>query len=250
MQTLHPVGSSFAIEEISEGHSTSTRSSPSERGQSARSQSQSKPMSKSSKLSPEHMDSRTAWQTPRIEKPSSAQQTTSGRSRSGKMSPPGSASRQTSKSTLKPESRVSKSQHLTPEATEEDALSQTQLEALDSIREMIGKEKLSSFQSRTLESIRQALQQVNEQQENLTDKQLERTLTVISLASQLTEESIQLGVFPDSIFETFAVLNSRAMSEMTHGEDDYSFDDNLSSFGTTAEFLRPITKMSIRDEVC
>jgi hypothetical protein len=102
---------------------------------------------------------------------------------------------------------------------------------------MIAKEKLSSLQTRTLDSVRMALQQISEDQENLSNQQLERTLTIISLASQLTEESLQLGVFPDSIFGTFAALNSRAMSDMTHGEDDYSIDDGSVHM---ADFLRPI----------
>lgn len=248
MQTLHPVGSSFVIEEISEGHSTSSRSTPSDGVKS----SQSKVMSRSSKVSPEKEESRSAWQTPRTDKLSSTRQMSSEGVRSVKVPSPESPSGQgeSTKSPLKIESKNSDPQQLTPEQDENEAFTPSQLEALDSLKEMMGKEKLSSFQARTLESIRQALQQINDQQENLTNQQLERTLTVISLASQLTEESLHLGVFPDSIFETFAVLNSRAMSEMTHGEDDYSFDDNLSSFGTTAEFLRPITKMSIRDEVC
>lgn len=129
-------------------------------------------------------------------------------------------------------------------------LPQNQAEALDNVNQMITHEKLSSYQTRALDSVRMALQQINEDQENLSNQQLERTLTMISLASQLTEESLHLGLLPDSIFDTFAVLNSRAMSDMSHGEDEYSLDDNMSAYNTGAEFLRPITKMSVENQVC
>jgi hypothetical protein len=37
------------------------------------------------------------------------------------------------------------------------------------------------------------------------------------------------------------------MSDMTHGEDDYSIDDGSVHM---ADFLRPITKSTMGDEVC
>jgi uncharacterized membrane-anchored protein YitT (DUF2179 family) len=74
----------------------------------------------------------------------------------------------------------------------------------DMVKQMIAKEKLSSLQTRTLDSVRMALQQINEDQENLSNQQLERTLTIISLASQLTEESRELLTLSDC--EDFDIL--------------------------------------------
>lgn len=85
--------------------------------------------------------------------------------------------------------------------------------AVDNVKTMLEEENLSSMQQRTLESVRSALQKISDDPV-LTDVQLERTLTIISLASQLTEESLQLGVLPDTMFEQFADLNSRAMSDL------------------------------------
>ena len=112
---------------------------------------------------------------------------------------------------------------------------------------MLEEENLSGMQHRTLDGLRSALQKVNDERA-LTDLQLERTLTIISLASQLTEESLQLGVLPETMFDQFADINSRAMSDMSHGEDQFELDDSSLSM-PPIEFLRPLTQESNRKEV-
>nr|XP_022306043.1 uncharacterized protein LOC111112655 isoform X13 [Crassostrea virginica] len=118
--------------------------------------------------------------------------------------------------------------------------------AVNNVKTMLEEENLSSMQQRTLESVRSALQKISADP-ILTDVQLERTLTIISLASQLTEESLQLGVLPDSVFDQFADINSRAMSELGVGEDDFRVSETPNP---PLEFLRPLTRdsMSTRDE--
>lgn len=128
-------------------------------------------------------------------------------------------------------------------------LPRTQESAVENMKMMLEEENLSSLQLRTLESVRSALQEINEAPKpDLTEVQLERTLTLISLASQLTEESLQLGVLPESVFDAFASLNSRCMSNMSHGEDNFTIDDT--PYPVT-EYLRPLTRDSINttDEV-
>uniref|UniRef100_K1QS16 Uncharacterized protein n=1 Tax=Magallana gigas TaxID=29159 RepID=K1QS16_MAGGI len=95
----------------------------------------------------------------------------------------------------------------------------SQESAVDNVKTMLEEENLSSMQQRTLESV-SALQKISDDPV-LTDVQLERTLTIISFASQLTEESLQLGVLPDTMFEQFADINSRAMSDLGISEDDF-----------------------------
>lgn len=239
------ISSAYAIEEISENNTSMSKSSQSDRVKSSH--------SRSPVLSRSQSHSRSAWHTPRGETPTSAgdKSLRSGTSQRN-VSPTKSANSNNGKVSVSewygdrlrtpPEIVCS-----TPDVKFDKQLPPSQADALSSIKQMIAKEKLSSLQTRTLDSVRMALQQINEDQENLSNQQLERTLTIISLASQLTEESLQLGVFPDSIFDTFAALNSRAMSDMTHGEDDYSIDDGSVHM---ADFLRPITKSTMGDEVC
>lgn len=246
------ISSAYAIEEISENN---TNTSMSKSPQSDRVQSSH---TRSPGLSRSQSHSRSAWHTPRGETPASAGDKSLRSGTSQRDVSPGL--RTSTKSANSNNGKVSVSEWYgdriitppeivcsTPDVNFDKQLPPSQADALSSIKQMIAKEKLSSLQTRTLDSVRMALQQINEDQENLSNQQLERTLTIISLASQLTEESLQLGVFPDSIFDTFAALNSRAMSDMTHGEDDYSIDDGSVHM---ADFLRPITKSTMGEEVC
>lgn len=123
----------------------------------------------------------------------------------------------------------------------------SQESAVDNVKTMLEEENLSSMQQRTLESVRSALQKISDDPV-LTDVQLERTLTIISLASQLTEESLQLGVLPDTVFEQFADINSRAMSDLGISEDDFRVSETPNP---PMELLRPMTRDSLntRDEV-
>lgn len=93
-------------------------------------------------------------------------------------------------------------------------LAPTQSDALNSLKKMMTEEKLTTEQQRTLDSMRSAIKSVTEH-EALKDIQLERTVTILSLASQLARESVELGIVPDSIFNSFATIDSRAMSAMT-----------------------------------
>nr|XP_022305371.1 uncharacterized protein LOC111112260 isoform X1 [Crassostrea virginica] len=130
--------------------------------------------------------------------------------------------------------------------TDPRELPPSQEAAVNNVKTMLEEDNLSSMQQRTLESVRSALQKISADP-ILTDVQLERTLTIISLASQLTEESLQLGVLPDSVFDQFADINSRAMSELGVGEDDFRVSETPNP---PLEFLRPLTRdsMSTRDE--
>nr|XP_034321491.1 uncharacterized protein LOC117687995 [Crassostrea gigas] len=123
----------------------------------------------------------------------------------------------------------------------------SQESAVDNVKTMLEEENLSSMQQRTLESVRSALQKISADPV-LTDVELERTLTIISLASQLTEESLQLGVLPDTMFEQFADINSRAMSDLGISEDDFRLSE---THNPPMELLRPLTRYSLntRDEV-
>ncbi|XP_060075166.1 uncharacterized protein LOC132554861 [Ylistrum balloti] len=125
----------------------------------------------------------------------------------------------------------------------EDNLPKCQSSALNNMKSMMEEENMSSVQHRTLESVRSALKTLNEKDQELSDLQLERTITLISLASQLTEESIQLGVLPESVFDAFAEINSRAMSNMSHGEEEFLIDDTPGG-----ELLRPMTQGSVLTE--
>ncbi|XP_063437056.1 golgin subfamily A member 4-like isoform X7 [Mytilus trossulus] len=290
-QSLHPLSSAYAIEEISEGHSSNSGSPLSDGSRSNNSKSNPRSNTRSphinTRSSPSQQDgghSRSAWNTPRGEthlasRERSAKSDASSRKGTSpkyyQMSPDNFETPPRSADSIR-KVALSRSEWLEEEEDEEEetpqqpytspvkslpqqkpytspevsvkTLPQNQAEALDNVNQMITHEKLSSYQTRALDSVRMALQQINEDQENLSNQQLERTLTMISLASQLTEESLHLGLLPDSIFDTFAVLNSRAMSDMSHGEDEYSLDDNMSAYNTGAEFLRPITKMSVENQ--
>ena len=93
-------------------------------------------------------------------------------------------------------------------------LAPTQSDAVNNLKKMMSEENLSLDQQRTLNEMRSALKSVSDR-EALKDIQLERTVTILSLASQIARESIELGVLPDSMFNSFANMDSRAMSQMT-----------------------------------
>lgn len=123
-----------------------------------------------------------------------------------------------------------------------DNLPMSQSSALHNMKTMMEEENMNSIQHRTLESVRAALQTLNKNERELSDTQLERTITLISLASQLTEESIHLGVLPESVFDAFADVNYRAASKMSQRDDDFFMEDGA--------LHRPITQGSAITEVC
>lgn len=93
-------------------------------------------------------------------------------------------------------------------------LSPAQSDSLNNLKKMMTEENLTAEQQRTLDEMRSALKSVSER-EALKDIQLERTVTILSLASQIAKESVELGVVPDSVFSSFANMDSRALSELT-----------------------------------
>ena len=93
-------------------------------------------------------------------------------------------------------------------------LAPTQSDALNNLKQMMTEEDLTMEQEKTLESLRSAIKSVTKSRA-LKDVQLERTMTILSLASQIARESIELDIAPDSIFNSFANIDSRAMSVMT-----------------------------------
>ena len=93
-------------------------------------------------------------------------------------------------------------------------LAPTQTDALNSLKTMMSEENLTFEQQKTLDSLRSAIKSVTDH-DAMKDLQLERTVTILSLASQIARESVELGIVPDSVFNSFANMDSRAMSALT-----------------------------------
>ena len=93
-------------------------------------------------------------------------------------------------------------------------LAPTQTDALNSLKTMMAEENLTFEQQKTLDSLRSAIKSVTDH-DAMKDLQLERTVTILSLASQIARESVELGIVPDSVFNSFANMDSRAMSALT-----------------------------------
>ena len=87
----------------------------------------------------------------------------------------------------------------------------SQSEALSNLKSMMAEDNLTLEQQKTLESLRSAIRTLSREQA-LRDVQLERTVTILSLASQIAQESVELGVLPDSVFDSFSKVGSRAIS--------------------------------------
>jgi hypothetical protein len=90
----------------------------------------------------------------------------------------------------------------------------SQSEALNNLKTMMAEDNLNIEQQKTLESLRSAIRSLSREQA-LRDVQLERTVTILSLASQIAQESVELGVLPDSVFDSFSKVGSRAISAIS-----------------------------------
>ncbi|ESO89706.1 hypothetical protein LOTGIDRAFT_234110 [Lottia gigantea] len=74
-------------------------------------------------------------------------------------------------------------------------------------------DKLPAYQQKILETVRLALRVLNDTKVELAEEELLRSVSVVSLASQLTHEAMQLGVRPDSLFKTLASVSRRLLEE-------------------------------------
>ncbi|XP_053387320.1 uncharacterized protein LOC123542904 [Mercenaria mercenaria] len=93
-------------------------------------------------------------------------------------------------------------------------LSPCQSEALNNLKSMMAEDNLNLEQQKTLESLRSVIRSLSAEQA-LRDIQLERTVTILSLASQIAQESVELGVLPDSVFDSLSKVGSRAISAVS-----------------------------------
>ncbi|CAG2201073.1 unnamed protein product [Mytilus edulis] len=196
-QSLHPLSSAYAIEEISEGHSSNSGSPLSDGSRSINSRSNPRSPHINTRSSPPQQDgghSRSAWNTPRGEthlasRDRSAKSDASSRRGTSpkyhQMSPdnfetsPRSADSIRKVALSRAEWLEEEEEELTPQKpytspvkslpqqkpytspeVSVKTLPQNQAEALDNVNQMITHEKLSSYQTRALDSVRMALQQI------------------------------------------------------------------------------------------
>ncbi|KAK6184648.1 hypothetical protein SNE40_007080 [Patella caerulea] len=119
-------------------------------------------------------------------------------------------------------------------------------------------DKLPAYQQKILESLRSALKVLSDTKSELEDEEILRTLTVVSLASQLTQESMLLGVRPNSLFKTLADLSKRLLDEKENELKlmllDNTTDDGFSEIsfesGTEAEIsISTLRDLPILDDV-
>ncbi|XP_050396377.1 uncharacterized protein LOC126814951 isoform X1 [Patella vulgata] len=119
-------------------------------------------------------------------------------------------------------------------------------------------DKLPAYQQKILESLRSALKVLSDTKSELEDEEILRTLTVVSLASQLTQESMLLGVRPNSLFKTLADLSKRLLDEKENELKlmllDNTIDDGFSEIsfesGTEAEIsISTLRDLPILDDV-
>ena len=93
-------------------------------------------------------------------------------------------------------------------------LAPSHTQVLSSLKTMVEEEQFNMEHWKTLDSLRSALQTVSAERPP-KDVQLERTVTIFSLASQIAKESIELGILPDGVFSRFGNMDSRAMSVLS-----------------------------------
>ena len=110
----------------------------------------------------------------------------------------------------------------------ETTLPPAQESAMESMRKMLMEESLAPRQQQMLDSMRSAMSKLRHEKteergqadgsSRLTGDELLRTMTVFTLASQLSHEALKLGVRPNSIFRNFSRLDTRVLSEIAPAE--------------------------------
>lgn len=165
----------------------------------------------------------------------------------------------------------------------ETALPPAQESALDSMRKLLMEENLAPQQQQTLDSVRSAMSRVKtsaaaananakakaadvtavgSKQEvrgsadgssraALSSEEMLRTMTVFTLASQLSHEALQLGVRPESIFRNFGRLDSQVLSEIAPrrsglGAGKVPRPEGVSTDTTQAELLLSVLEFLLR----
>ncbi|KAL4216430.1 hypothetical protein ACF0H5_024155 [Mactra antiquata] len=93
-------------------------------------------------------------------------------------------------------------------------ITQSQSEALNTMKSLMDEENMTFEQQKTLDSLRSAIRSLSSERK-LRDIQLERTVTILSLASQIARESVELGILPDGVFDGFAKMDSRSISVLS-----------------------------------
>ena len=170
----------------------------------------------------------------------------------------------------------------------ETALPPAQESALDSMRKLLMEENLAPQQQQTLDSVRSAMsrvktsaaaanananakanaadvaaagskQEVRESADGssraaLSSEEMLRTMTVFTLASQLSHEALQLGVRPESIFRNFGRLDTQVLSEIAPrrsvlGAGKVPRPEGVSTDTTQAELLLSVLEFLSRAAV-
>lgn len=90
-------------------------------------------------------------------------------------------------------------------------MSDSRAEALDNMKAFMMEEEVVHQPQKTLESLRTALRTMSSEQK-FRDVQLERTVSILSLASQIAQDSVELGILPDEVFEHYSRMGSREKS--------------------------------------
>lgn len=125
----------------------------------------------------------------------------------------------------------------------------SQADALQNMKNMMAEENMNIEQQKTLDSLRSAIRTLSREQSQV---QLERTVTILSLASQIARESVELGILPDGVFDGFAKMDSRSMSVLSDkivekGEAASRLDENMKVKSKSPDILQHDLKT---DEVC
>ena len=172
----------------------------------------------------------------------------------------------------------------------ETALPPAQESALDSMRKLLMEENLAPQQQQTLDSVRSAMSRVKTSALNATNanakanaaaanvvaaaaaagskqevrgsadgssraalssEEMLRTMTVFTLASQLSHEALQLGVRPESIFRNFGRLDTQVLSEIAPrpaglGAGKVPRPEGVSADTTQAELLLSVLEFLSR----
>ena len=163
----------------------------------------------------------------------------------------------------------------------ETALPPAQESALDSMRKLLMEENLAPQQQLTLDSVRSAMSRVKTSAANanakanaanvaaagskqevrgsadgssraaLSSEEMLRTMTVFTLASQLSHEALQLGVRPESIFRNFGRLDTQVLSEIAPrrsglGAGKVPRPEGVSTDTTQAELLLSVLEFLSR----
>ena len=89
-------------------------------------------------------------------------------------------------------------------------------DVFEELKKVMSEENMVLQKQKTLESIRTALRSMSSERK-FRDTQLERTVTILSIASQIVQESVELEVFDDfdNEFERLHGRESRALSNLS-----------------------------------